>query len=149
MIAAGLAILLAQQFGGLRDDFLRPFVWGPPAAMIVVGALKLEADGRVGCGWLACVLARQGDASYSLYLVQAPVIAAFAWLTPAWPAALRTPASLALAIAAGWLCWAALERPLALALRCLKPLPAAHWRRGSGLGPPEQVPLAAVDADLA
>lgn len=148
-IAAGLLILAALQFGGVRDDFLRPFIWGPPAVLIVAGALKLEADGRIGSGLFSRALARQGDASYSLYLVQAPVIAVFAWLTPAWPAALRAPASLVLAVAAGWLVWAALERPLALALRRLQHLPVAHRRGGRGLRPPEQETLAAVDADLA
>jgi exopolysaccharide production protein ExoZ len=81
LIALGLAILAALQIGGLRDDFLRPFVWGPPAAMIVAGALKLEADGRVGAGPVARALVALGDGSYSLYLVQAPAIAAFASLT--------------------------------------------------------------------
>lgn len=148
LIAAGVLILAACQVSGLRDDFLRPFVWGPPAALIVAGALKLEADGRIGAGPLARVLAAQGDASYSLYLVQAPVIAAFAWLTPAWPAALRAPLSFAFAAAAGWLCWRLVEKPLGSARR-LHHLPAAHRRRGGGLGPAEQEALAAIDPDLA
>ncbi len=149
LIGAGLAVLLAQQVGGLRDDFLRPFVWAPPAAAIVAGALKLEADGRIDPGPIARVLVLQGDASYSLYLVQAPVIAAFAWLTPAWPALVRAPVSLALAVASGLLCWAALERPIASALRLLHHLPASHRRGGGGLGPAEQEALPALDADLA
>ena len=149
LIASAVVILLTLQIGGFHDDFLRPFLWGPPAVMIVAGALMLEAEGHIGSGRLARVLTRQGDASYSLYLVQAPVIAAFAWLTPAWPAALRAPASLVLAVAAGWLCWAALEKPLALALDRLRHLPAAHRRRWRRLGPAEQEALAAVDADLA
>ena len=149
LIASGLLILLAQQIGGLRDDFLRPFVWGPPAVMIVAGALKLEVDGRIGRGPLRRMLVAQGDASYSLYLVQAPLIAAFAWLTPQWPAVVRAPASLALAIVGGWLAWALLERPIALALRGLHHLPAAHRRGRRGLGPAEQEALAAFDADMA
>lgn len=148
-IAGGLAILLALQVSGLRDDFLRPFVWGPPAVMIVAGALKLDADGRIGSGLLGRALVRQGDASYSLYLLQAPVIAALAWLTPAWAPWLRAPVSFALAIACGWLCWAALERPIGSALRRLHHLPAAHRRGGRGLGPAEQEALPALDADLA
>jgi exopolysaccharide production protein ExoZ len=148
MIAAGVLILAACQLSGLRDDFLRPFVWGPPAALIVAGALKLEADGRIGSARLTRALVLEGDASYSLYLVQAPAIAAFAWLTPAWPAALRAPLSVALAVAIGWLCWRLVERPLGSAGR-LHHLPAAHRRGGSGLGPAEQEALAAVDPDLA
>ena len=149
LIAGGVLILLAQQVGGLRDDFLRPFVWGPPAVMIVAGALKLEADGRVGTGPIARILARQGDASYSLYLIQAPAVAVLAWLTPGWPGLARAPLSLAVAIAAGWLCWAALERPLGSAVRRLHQLPAAHRRGGRGLGTAEQEALPALDADLA
>jgi exopolysaccharide production protein ExoZ len=149
LIGAGLAILLALQIGGLRDDFLRPFVWGPPAVMIVAGALKLEADGRVGQGPIARNFMALGDASYSLYLAQAPLIAAFAWLTPGWPALLRAPASLALAVAGGWLCWTLLERPIASGLRRLHQLPAAHRRGGRGLGLAEQESLPALDADVA
>jgi exopolysaccharide production protein ExoZ len=148
LIAGGLMILAACQVFGLRDDFLRPFVWGPPAALIVAGALKLEADGRIGSGPLTRALVAEGDASYSLYLVQAPVIAVFAWLTPAWPAALRAPASFAIAVAIGWLCYRLVERPLGSARR-LHHLPAAHRRSRGGLGPPEQEALAAVDPDLA
>ncbi len=42
LILGGLAILAGLQVCDVRDDFLRPFIWGPPAAMIVAGALKLE-----------------------------------------------------------------------------------------------------------
>jgi exopolysaccharide production protein ExoZ len=150
LIVGGVGVLLALQVGGLRDDFLRPFVWGPPAVMIVAGALKLEADGRIGTGFAARALILQGDASYSLYLVQAPIIAALAWLTPGWPALVKAPLSLAVAVAAGWLCWAALERPIGLTLRRrLHHLPAAHRRSGRGLGTAEQEALPALDADLA
>jgi exopolysaccharide production protein ExoZ len=149
LIAVGLAVLAACQLSGLRDDFLRPFVWGPPAAAIVAGALKLQADGRIGSGRLALALVAQGDASYSLYLVQAPVIAAFAWLTPAWPMALRAPASFALAVGLGWLCYRLVERPLGSAVRRLHQLPAAHRRGGRRLRAAEQEALAAVDPDLA
>jgi exopolysaccharide production protein ExoZ len=148
LIAAGALILAACQISGLRDDFLRPFVWGPPAALIVAGALKIEADGRIGSGPLIRALVSEGDASYSLYLVQAPAVAAFAWLTPAWPAALRAPTSFALAVAVGWLCYRLVEKPLRSARR-LHHLPAAHRRHRRGLGPPEQEALGAVDPDLA
>ncbi len=148
LIAAGVLILAACQIAGLRDDFLRPFVWGPPAALIVAGVLKLEADRRIGSGLLTQALVAEGDASYSLYLVQAPAIAVFAWLTPGWPAALRAPLSIGFAVAVGWLCYRLIERPLGSASR-LHHLPAAHRRGGRGLGPAEQEALAAVDPDLA
>ena len=148
LIAAGVLILAACQVFGLRDDFLRPFVWGPPAALIVAGALKLEADGRIGAGRVARALVAEGDASYSLYLVQAPAIAVFAWLTPAWPAALRAPLSFVLAVAIGWLCYRLVEQPLGRSAGRLHHLPAAHRRRWRRLGPAEQEALAAVDPDL-
>ena len=149
LILGGVAILAACQVGGLRDDFLRPFVWGPPAAMIVAGALKLEADGRIGTGALARALTAQGDASYSLYLVQAPVIAALAWLTPAWPPLARAPAAVIVALIAGWLAYGLLERPIGLALRRLHSLPDAQRGVRGGLRTAEQETLAAVDTDLA
>lgn len=149
LLAAGILALAVCQISGLRDDFLRPFLWGPPAALIVAGALKLEADGRIRVGRLTRILVAEGDASYSLYLVQAPVIAAFAWLTPGWLQAPRAVGSFALAMGAGWLCYRFVERPLGSAGRALHHLPAAHRRRRRGLGPAEQEALAAVDPDLA
>ena len=149
LIAAGVAALAVCQVSGLRDDFLRPFVWGPPAVLIVAGALKLEADRRIGAGPLVRALVAEGDASYSLYLVQAPAIAVFAWLTPAWPAALRAPLAFAIALAIGWICYRLVEQPLRWSAGRLHHLPAAHRRRGGGLRPAEQEALAAVDPDLA
>lgn len=149
LIASGILMLGACQVFGGTDDFLRPFLWGPPAALIVAGALKLETDGRIGSGRLTRTLVAEGDGSYSLYLVQGPAIAAFAWLTPAWPAALRAPASFVVAVGLGWLCYRLAERPLTSGVRRLHHLPAAHRRRGRGLGPPEQEALGAVDPDLA
>jgi exopolysaccharide production protein ExoZ len=153
LIGLGVLVLAACQIGGLRDDFLRPFVWGPPAAAIVAGALALE--GRIGEGRLARAGATVGDASYSLYLVQAPLIAAFAWRTPNLAGGARAPLSVLLAVIAGLVCWRWLERPLGLALGRLSlsrrggGQAGPHRRLGGGLGPPEQEPLAAVDADLA
>lgn len=149
LILGGLAILAGLQVCGVRDDFLRPFLWGPPAAMIVAGALKLESDGRIGAGPLARALTAQGGASYSLYLVQVPVIAAFAWFTPGWPPVARAPASVAVALAVGWLAYGLLERPIGLALRRLHHRPAARQRVRRGFGTAEQEALATVDTDLA
>lgn len=148
LIGLGVLALGACQVGGLRDDFLRPFVWGPPATAIVAGGLALEV--WIG-GRIARAGAMLGDASYSLYLVQAPLIAAFAWLTPGLAGWARTPLSVLLAVAAGPACWRWLERPLGLALGRLRLNRVARTNRnlGRGLGPAEQEPLAAVDADLA
>lgn len=160
LIGLGVLLLAACQVGGLRDDFLRPFVWAPPAVAIVAGALALEArisalalEARIGEGRWARAGGTLGDASYSIYLAQAPLIAVFAWLTPGLAGWARTPLSVLLAMAAGLACWRWLERPLALALRRLRGrdrrLARTHRGLGRGLGPAEQEPLAAVDADLA
>jgi len=146
LIGAGVFALAALQLGGVRDDFWRPFLWGPPAVMVVAGALKLEADGRLTGGRVSQALQAVGDASYSLYLVQAPVIAAFAWMTPGLPAGLKAPAGLALAIAAGLACYRWVERPFGLVVGRQD---RARRGRGMGFGPPEQEALAVVDADLA
>ncbi|MDB5458443.1 MAG: acyltransferase [Caulobacteraceae bacterium] len=149
--ALGALVLFGLQVGGVRDDFWRPFLWGPPAALIVAGALKLEAAGRLGHGRLGRALEGLGDASYSIYLCQLPVIAVFAWLTRGQPALVRAPLALALAIAAGLACYALVEKPIGRALRSVdrRRRILEQDRHGRGLGPPEQVALAAVDADLA
>lgn len=151
MVALGALILLALQVGGVRDDFWRPFLWGPPAFLIVAGALKLELAGRLGHGRLGRALERLGDASYSLYLCQLPAITVCAWLTRGQPTLLRAPLGIAVAVAAGLACYVLVEKPIGRALRSARggrltqPLDG-HGRR---LGPPEQEALAAVDADLA
>jgi exopolysaccharide production protein ExoZ len=111
-ILAGAAVLLALQVLGVRDDFWRPLLWGPPAVLIAAGALLLQAGGRVGEGLATRALQGLGDASYSLYLVQAPVIAAFAWATPGLAAPLRIVGGVGLALAAGLACHRLVERPL-------------------------------------
>ena len=146
LIGAALLVLAALQLGGVRDDFWRPVLWGPPAVMIVAGALKLEADGRLKGGRIDRALQAVGDASYSLYLIQAPLIAAFAWMTPGLPAAIKAPLGLALAICAGLACYRWIERPISSVVGR-----HGHARggRGVGFGPAEQEALAVVDADLA
>jgi exopolysaccharide production protein ExoZ len=110
LVGAGAGVLAILQVSGVRDDFWRPVLWGPPAALIVAGALALE--GRAPFGVLGRALERVGDASYSLYLVQAPVIAAFAWLTPSLAAPARIPLGFLLALGAGLACYRFVERPL-------------------------------------
>jgi exopolysaccharide production protein ExoZ len=151
MIALGAAALAALQIGGVRDDFWRPFLWGPPAVLVVAGALKLEVSGRIDSGWATGWLEGLGDASYSLYLCQLPAITVCAWLTRGWPAFVRAPLDLAVAVAAGLICYRLIERPLGGVSQSARVGGDADAmnRHGCGLGPPEQKPLAAVDADLA
>ncbi len=134
-IAAGVLALTVLQVAGVRDDFWRPVLWGPPAVLIVAGALRLDAGGRPGAAGPRRALEAIGDASYSLYLVQAPVIAAFAWATPRWPGPLQAGAGLLLALGAGLACHRLVERPL-LRLFSGKDRPAAAGRGAGGMEPP-------------
>jgi exopolysaccharide production protein ExoZ len=154
-IGLGALVLACLQVGGVRDDFWRPFLWAPPAALIGAGTLKLEMAGRLKPGRIGRALEAVGDASYSLYLCQLPVICVFAWLTPGLSPWIRAPLGFALAMAAGLACHRLVERPIGRALprlasalgRSLHAL-ALHGHR-RGLGTPEQEALAAIDADLA
>jgi exopolysaccharide production protein ExoZ len=155
--AAGLGalILVGLQVGGVRSDFLRPFLWAPPAALIVAGALTLERGSSVRAGWFGRALEHLGDASYSLYLCQLPVVSVLRWLTPGMSPWIRAPLGLCLSVVAGLACYHLVERPLGRALPKLGSAMGRYgraWalhRHGRGLGPPEQEALSAVDADLA
>ncbi|WP_448952427.1 acyltransferase family protein [Labrys neptuniae] len=69
LIATGMAAFLAGAIWGNdvgQYDFVRPIVWGLPAAMIVAGAVAVERGGAVLSNRL---ILSQGAASYSIYLV--------------------------------------------------------------------------------
>lgn len=112
---AGFAILLlgfgaiaAMQIGGADIVAWRPFLWGPPAALVVIGAVAMEA-GRQQLRWTP--LERLGDASYSLYLTHPLVLSLIASGT-----ALSGPALVlcgtAASIGAALICRVTLEKPL-------------------------------------
>jgi exopolysaccharide production protein ExoZ len=61
-LVAGTILLLSTHTVG---DTLRPFVWGLPAAMAIVGFVSLERNGTVA---IIHPLLLLGDASYSIYL---------------------------------------------------------------------------------
>lgn len=113
LVVAGLLVML------LPPEF-KPVPWGLryglPAAVIVAGAVTIERDGGLPeWRWLRLL----GDASYSIYLTQLISMAAFA---AAWSRlglgarAFAVPVfillDVAVALAAGWLCYRAVERPL-------------------------------------
>jgi exopolysaccharide production protein ExoZ len=152
MIAMGALVLIALQVGDVRDDFWRPLLWGPPSILIVAGSVKLELMQGLGRGRFGRALERLGDASYSLYLCQLPVITVCAWLTRGQPALLRVSLGAAVAVLAGLACYWLIEKPIGRMIgsaggggRHADPLDRHRGR----LGPPEQEALAAVDADLA
>jgi exopolysaccharide production protein ExoZ len=101
----------------------RVALFGAPAVAIVAGALICERACR---GRLAGLLARFGDASYSIYLAHFAAInlVAMAWI---W---LRAPASapvvvacaLATALAIGLMCHRVIEKPILRDLKRLRPI---------------------------
>ena len=158
MVSLGFAALAALQIGGVRDDFWRPVLWGPPAALVVAGALALEGVEGLRRGRFGRALEHLGDASYSLYLCQLPVICAFAWFARGLSPLTRAPLAFALAIVAGLACHRFVEAPIGRALAGAWPRPNSGLggrhglvrdRHGRGLGTTEQKALTAVDPDLA
>ncbi|MEQ1931816.1 MAG: acyltransferase [Parvularculaceae bacterium] len=80
MIALGLAAAAAAALAAGGLPYWRGFVWGPPAALIVLGALSLEGLARRHPQRLAVLL---GDASYALYLTHGMWLALATALAPA------------------------------------------------------------------
>ncbi|MDB5438531.1 MAG: acyltransferase [Caulobacteraceae bacterium] len=127
LIIGGLIAFAMLEAAGGGWDLWRPFLWGPPAAAILAGAVMLEDAGVLPrLSWLE----RAGDASYSLYLTQDLTIGAVLWTLPAgspvW--ALAVVAFLA-SLAIGAACWALVERPL---LKGLGRRLGARPRQGGG-----------------
>ena len=113
---------------GVEKDFLagesgwiRVATLGVPAALIVWGTLQIDA--RKGA------LTTLGDASYSIYLFHAPLVAAAVWLMVRFSAA---PSDLIIAVAAGfavligWRIHELFEKPLLAFLK--RPLPPLRDR---------------------
>lgn len=110
----GLGVFTGLQISGYLDELWRPLIWGTPAAMLVMGALCLEA-GR-GAPRLTGLRA-VGDASYALYLVHLPATALVAhtlgWERP-W---LFVPAAVAASLGAAFACHRWIEKPLIQLIR--------------------------------
>ncbi len=118
LLALGSLGLLASL--GQAAPVQRLLHWGMPAALLVLGALGLPQTRWAPGQWL-------GDASYSLYLVQALSIPALYRLLRLWPG-LQADGVALLVIAgtalAGLACHRWVERPL------------LHLRRSAALSPP-------------
>ena len=75
LILVILGALLIVPLSAIREaEHLRAILRGVPSAMIVLGAVMLELEGRVLASRLARFL---GDASYSIYLTHGMVLSAF------------------------------------------------------------------------
>jgi exopolysaccharide production protein ExoZ len=99
-------------------DLGRVALWGGPATLLVAAALILEPFAR---GRLARFLAIGGDASYSIYLAQAPwlVLTAVAWQVLHAPrdTLVLSVTGFTLSIAGGLLIWRTVEQPIVGAMK--------------------------------
>lgn len=105
----------------VRNGFGMPMIdlyWGVGSFFLVLGLVCAEANGYVfGKGRIWALL---GGASYSIYLVHYPFMAAFGWLFWRWPSLQTLPVAdialvylVACGVAAGVLVHLIIEKPLA------------------------------------
>lgn len=113
MLGFGAAIFAALTLSHSAWDAWRPFLWGPPALLVVAGAACIEIDGGVR---RLPPLGLMGEASYSTYLTHPLTLGAFA-MTVRVDTPLKFAAALLLAQLAGIVCWRLVERPMTLALK--------------------------------
>ncbi|MDB5040340.1 MAG: putative acyltransferase [Candidatus Eremiobacteraeota bacterium] len=136
-IAGAIAACVGTAYSGrefIEVGWWRPFAVGVPMALIVYGALGVERAGVLAPRWLRA----QGDASYALYLWHVPVIGAIGLALHGihlhgTPARLAIVAGgYALAVAASFVAYAAIERPLLrLARRYLPSTSSSTGRRAA------------------
>ena len=121
LIGLGVAAFASLAFIGFYNDLLRPWLWGPPAILIVGGAVALE---QARTAPRLAPLEMLGDASYSLYLWHTLAAALVSLLISerSWA---FVPAAAAAAIAAAFASRALIEGPALKASRAL----AARARR--------------------
>ncbi len=114
LLGAGMTLFAVIQMINMDWDLWRPMVWGAPAALLVAGAVSIEADG----GWKAIPgMKILGDASYSIYLVHTLTVGALAMTIGAWNPPVFIPLAMIVAVGSGLACWAFLERPMLVLLR--------------------------------
>jgi exopolysaccharide production protein ExoZ len=109
MLGGGLSLFVIIWLSAIDPDLWRPMVWGVPAALVVAGAISVEADG----GWPRWRwLGLLGDASYSLYLTHTLTIGALAMTIGAWNPPLFIPLAMIVAVVGGLASYVLIERPL-------------------------------------
>ena len=114
LLGLGLALFLLLWLSAIDPDLWRPMIWGVPAALVVAGAVSVEADG----GWPDWRwLGRLGDASYSIYLTHTLTIGALAITIGAWNPPVFVPLAMIVGTAGGLACFLWLERPMLARLR--------------------------------
>lgn len=123
LIVIGLAVaaLAASHFlGVVPESLLRPLLWGLPAGALVLGAVAMEAEGKLP-RWPA--LSLLGDASYAIYLCHTPVLALWNRAIGPTDPAVFFAGGLTLSLTVGLACHLLIERPLLAALRRRKGAP--------------------------
>lgn len=114
LLGLGLTLFVVLWLSAIDPDLWRPMIWGLPAALVVAGAVSVEADGGwPAWGWLGLL----GDASYSLYLTHTLTIGALAMTIGAWNPPLFVPLAMAVAVLGGLACFLWIERPMLARLR--------------------------------
>jgi exopolysaccharide production protein ExoZ len=110
----------AAMFGGqIKEDFgLRVIVMGPPAVLIVLGALLLE---RAGAASQSRTLLLLGAASYAIYLVHVLVLQFGAGMLAGFGPAVALSISAAASIAIGIAAHLWFEKPVTAFLRARSP----------------------------
>jgi exopolysaccharide production protein ExoZ len=104
----GAALFVLLQALSVEVYFWRPIIWGTPALLLVAGLVSVEADGGLPqVRWLHGL----GDASYSIYLCHFLFISLLAQFLRSG-ADYFPPIAFAGGLAAGLVCYVALERPL-------------------------------------
>jgi exopolysaccharide production protein ExoZ len=122
LMGASLLMFFGSVLLGVKTDFfVRPMLWGIPAATLVLGALTLDANGALP---RAPVLQRLGDASYSIYLCHVIVLALFNRAIGPTNPILFLALGMALSVGAGLFCHRYVERPLLKLMR--RRLPGAR-----------------------
>jgi exopolysaccharide production protein ExoZ len=114
LAALGVGAFAILEATGFINELWRPLLWGVPAALIVAGALSLEARGAV---IRSPALKTLGDASYAIYLVHLPATALVAHTLGYDRPWLFIPVAMAASIAAGLICRAWVEKSLLALLR--------------------------------
>lgn len=141
MIIGVAALMLGMEHGMREDPLGRLAAWGIPYAFVLNGALRLRLNEE---NIVVRMLARLGDASYSIYLIQVLTLPVERDLVKMSLSIGRIPIGalltleVACSVAAGYLCWRYVERPMGQALRGLllrarakhaQSAPPPVWRR--------------------